>query len=113
MKTALLAGLLLLLVPVAANAECLLTYQTEVVFPFYVGVHGNFQLEGVSGTEPYKFELYDGSLPEGLHLTASGRIVGVARQEEETVAFITITDAAGCNLTQAFQIVVFPADQQP
>ena len=113
MKTALLAGILLLLVPVVADAECLLTYQTEVIFPFFVGVHGNFQLEGVSGTEPYKFELFDGSLPEGLHLTASGRIVGVPQQEEQTVAFITISDAAGCHLTQAFEIFVFPADQQP
>lgn len=114
MKTAFVVGfLLLLLAPVAADAQCLLTYQTEVIPAFYVDVPGNFQIEGVSGTEPYKFEIFDGTLPEGLHLTPSGRIVGRPQAEAETVVFITITDAAGCHLTQAFNVVVLPEDQQP
>ena len=114
MKTAFVVGfLLLLLAPVVADAQCLLTYQTEVIHAFYVGVPGNFQLEGVSGTEPYKFEIIEGTLPDGLHMTPSGRIVGVPQAESETVVFITLTDAAGCHLTQAFNVVVFPADQQP
>jgi Putative Ig domain len=113
-KTAFVVGILFLLfAPIAAEAQCLLTYETEVIPAFYVGVPGNFQIVGVSGTEPYKFEIFDGVLPEGLHLTPSGRIVGVPQAESETVVFITITDAAGCSLTQAFNVVVLPKDQQP
>ncbi len=108
MKKATLVVVLSLIAPLMVYADCLLTYQTEAILPFFVGQPGNFQLEAVSGTEPYHFEIYDGTLPEGLHLTSSGRIVGVPRQEEETVVFITVTDAAGCHLTQAFNVVVFP-----
>jgi hypothetical protein len=109
MKRALLFGFLLL-VSSAAYGQCLLTFQTETVPAFFVDQPGNFQLEAVSGTEPYKFEIVEGTLPEGLHLTASGRIVGVAREETDIppVVFVRVTDAAGCSLTQAFEINVFP-----
>jgi Putative Ig domain len=108
MKKYALLGLLALVVAPAAFGQCLLTYQTEAVDAFFVNQPGNFQLIAVSGTEPYRFEIHSGVLPEGLHLTSSGRIVGVPRQEEEQVVLITVTDAEGCHLTQAFNIVVFP-----
>lgn len=109
MKRALLFGFLLL-VSSAAYGQCLLTFQTESVGPFFVDQPANFQLEAVSGTEPYKFEITEGTLPEGLHFTSSGKIVGKPRQATDIppVIFVRVTDAAGCNLTQAFEINVFP-----
>jgi len=108
MKKATLVALIVLAMTLSLQADCLLTYQSEGIDPFFVGQPGNFQLLGVSGTEPYHFEINSGSLPEGLHLTGSGKIVGVPKKEEETVVLITLTDAAGCHITQAFNVVVFP-----
>lgn len=101
-------AILVLLIPVMADGQCLLTTETEVIPAFYVNQPGNFQIVAVSGTEPYRFEIFEGTLPEGLRLTPTGRIVGVPRAEGETVVLITITDAAGCHLTQAYNIVVWP-----
>lgn len=108
MRSALFLGILLLSVPTIASAQCLLTYETEAIEAFQVDEPGNFQIVAVSGTEPYHFEIHEGGLPEGLHLTPSGRIVGVPREESESVVLITVTDAEGCHLTQAFNVVVFP-----
>src|SRR5688572_14660974 len=110
-KYFLLAVLVLCAAP--AFGECLLTFQSEVVGPFFVGQPANFTVLGVSGTEPYTFEVnltQPGSqeMPEGLTLHKNGRITGVPRQEQENLVYITLTDAAGCHLTQAFNVVVFP-----
>jgi hypothetical protein len=94
-------AILLLVVPMTASAQCLLTYQTESIDAFFVGQPANYQIEGVSGTEPYRFTIYEGELPEGLHLTPTGRIVGMPKGEAETVVLITLSDAAGCQITQA------------
>ena len=107
MRSAIVLGILLLVAPVA-SAQCLLTYQTEAIHAFTVGQPANFQIEAVSGTEPYHFNIHEGVLPEGLHLTPSGRIVGVPRVAGEEVVLITVRDAEGCNLTQAFIVVVNP-----
>lgn len=110
MKRALLFGILLL-VSSAAYGQCLLTFETESAGAFFVGQPANFQFVAVSGTEPYHFEIVEGTLPEGLHLTGSGKIVGKPRESNEDLAptvFIQVTDAAGCTLTQAFVINVFP-----
>lgn len=91
-----------------AFGQCLLTFQTETISPFPVGQPANFQIEGVSGTEPYEFTVIEGAPPEGLTIHKNGRITGVPRQEEETLVYITLSDAAGCNITQAMYIVSTP-----
>lgn len=108
MKTVAILAILLLVAPFNVSAQCLLTYQTEAIDAFFVGQPGNFQIEAVSGTKPYKFTIYEGELPAGLHLTPTGRIVGVPQAEGETLVYITVTDADGCHLTQAFYVVVVP-----
>ncbi len=113
MRKALLAAAFLLFATSAVYGECLLTFQTEVLAPFFVNTPGNFQIEAVSGTEPYKFEVYNNTLPEGFVLTPSGRLIGVPREEMDTVLFVTVTDAEGCHLTQAFTLVVFPESGPP
>lgn len=113
MKKYLLVAALLLLVPTIASAQCLLTTETESLPGFYVGKPANFQIVAVSGTEPYHFEIYSGALPEGMHLTPNGKIVGVPRSEGTSTVLILITDAAGCSLGQTYEATVFPVDQAP
>ncbi|HEU4886911.1 MAG TPA: putative Ig domain-containing protein [Thermoanaerobaculia bacterium] len=110
-KYLLLAVLVLCAAP--AFGQCLLTFQTEVIPVFFVGQAAHFQVEGVSGTEPYNFEVnltQPGSqpMPAGLKLHKNGKITGVPQVEGENLVYITLSDAAGCNLTQAFNISVFP-----
>lgn len=107
-KLFLLAVLVVCAMPAFAQSTCLLTYQTETIAPFHVGQPGNFQLVGVSGTEPYTFEIIQGELPAGLKLHKNGKITGVAQAEAENIVYIRLSDAAGCNLTQAFYVFVFP-----
>jgi len=107
------AAMLLLVASAAEGQQCLLTYQTEVVFPFFVNTPGQFQFEAVSGTEPYKFEVFGDTLPEGFVLTPSGKLIAKPDQEMEFVLFVTVTDKAGCHLTQAFNVVVFPESGPP
>lgn len=109
MKRILMVALSLLLVCSAVSAQCLLTFQTESLPGFFVGQPINFQIEAVSGTEPYKFEIVGGALPEGVQLTPSGRIVGVTQEPGEVgqTVFIRVTDAEGCSVTQAFDVQTF------
>ena len=110
MKAFVLIAAVVLLVPLSASGQCLTTFQTEVLPAFFVGQPANFQIEAVSGTPPYRFEIVEGELPEGLHLTPNGRIRGVPTMEQETTIFVRLTDAEGCGLVQAFPVSVLPAD---
>lgn len=104
MKRALLVAVVALFVSTFAYAQDCSTFTniTESFPAFVVGEPSNFQIEFVGGQEPYKFEIFDGQLPEGLILTPSGRIVGVARAEEDVVVFIRASDAQGCLLHIAY-----------
>jgi len=111
MKNRMAVALLgLLIVASTASAECLLTFQTEGLPFFFVGQHADFQVIAVSGTEPYHFEVNNefGPLPEGLHLSANGKITGTPREATETTTYIQVTDKEGCRLTQAFIVSVQP-----
>jgi hypothetical protein len=110
-KYFLLAVLVLCAAP--AFGQCLLTFQTEAIPVFFVGQAAHFQVEGVSGTEPYNFTVHIGEpggqqLPDGLKLHKNGKITGVPQAETENLVYITLADAAGCQLTQAFIVSVFP-----
>jgi Putative Ig domain len=112
-KWFLLAVLMLCAVPAFAQSSCLLTFQTEAIPVFFVGQPAHFQVEGVSGTEPYTFSVHIGEpggqeLPDGLKLHKNGKITGVPQAETEHLVYITLKDAAGCQLTQAFIVSVFP-----
>lgn len=96
----------IMLFAVSAWGQCLLTTETEAFPAFFVGQPVNFQIVAVSGTEPYKFSIVEGTLPAGLHLTPSGRIVGVPQSEADTAVLFNITDAAGCQLNTTYNVVV-------
>lgn len=86
-----------------------LTFITESLPDFTVGVHANFDIEAVGGTPPYRFEITGGALPAGLKLKKNGTIKGTPTQVDDTVIFVRLTDSAGCSLTQAFAVRVNPA----
>ena len=97
-----------LLAASSASAQCTLTTETESVGPFFVNVNTNIQIVAVSGTPPYKFESIGDPLPDNLHLTPSGRILGKPEAETVSTVLIRITDAADCVLNIAYNIEVFP-----
>ena len=90
-----------------AEAQCTLTNITESLPPFFVNTPANFQIEVCCGTPPYRFEIIDGALPEGLHLNSNGKITGKARAEADTTVLILISDAAGCSFGITYPVVVF------
>ena len=112
-KYLLLAAFLLLATSAAYGQQCLLTYETEAVYPFYVNTPGQFQFIAVSGTQPYTFSIYNNTLPSDFHLTPKGKLIGKPSAEMETVIYVTVTDAAGCTLTQAYNLVVYPESGPP
>lgn len=90
-----------------AQQQCTLTNITESLPPFFVNTPANFQIEVCCGTPPYRFEIIDGALPEGLHLNQNGKITGKARAETETTVLILISDAGGCSFGITYPVFVF------
>jgi hypothetical protein len=88
------------------NRQCALTFITESLPDFTLGVPVNFQLEVCCGAAPYKFKLVQGALPKGLHLNQNGKMTGKPTEEADTTIFVQLTDSAKCSLTQAFQVRV-------
>jgi hypothetical protein len=106
-RLALVLLLLVCCVPLAsAQSTCTLTFLTESVPDFPAGHPVHFQFEGVSGTEPYTFTLVAGTLPAGLHLHKNGKLTGNSSEITDTTVIINLTDAAGCQINQAFPIRV-------
>ena len=61
-----------------------LTFITESIPQFTVGVFQEFALQASGGTPPYVFTITQGTLPQGLNLDSDGTIAGIA---EETGTF--------------------------
>ncbi|HVE70766.1 MAG TPA: hypothetical protein VNI54_05300 [Thermoanaerobaculia bacterium] len=93
-----------------AYADCnTFTLLTESVPLFRVDQPAHFQIEAIGGDGPYHFEIYDGVLPEGLHLTSRGRIIGRPTENAVTfgdTVFIRVTDSQGCSLVHAYNFAV-------
>jgi hypothetical protein len=103
--------LLLCAAPVTFGQSCTATFQTESLQLFHVGQHFNLQLEGVSGTPPYTFEVVEGlgdPLPPGFRLKSNGQLKGKPEAPGSFTVFIRLTDAAGCTVVQAFPVEIEP-----
>ena len=88
----------------ASTSQCTLTFITESLQDFTVGVPVKFNIEACCGTPPYSFEITGGTLPDGLHLNKNGKITGKPTEVTDTTVFVTLTDSAGCSITQAFAV---------
>ena len=83
-----------------------LTFITESIPDFIVGVPQQFDLEVSGGTPPYLFQITQGTLPRALKFSKTGRLSGVGRREADVTIFFKVTDRLGANLTQAFPVRV-------
>jgi hypothetical protein len=107
-KKTILVAVLSLCLAATASAQCdFLEILPESLPTFDLNEPANLQLEVIGGDGPYRFTIYDGGLPEGLHLTPSGRIVGRPTTATfDTTVWITVTDTQGCNTTRAYAVYV-------
>jgi len=86
-----------------------LTFITESLPDFTVGVAKQFNIQASGGTPPYLFTITQGTLPAGLTLGRRGKLSGVARRPADRTVFVRVNDAGGASLTQAFAIRVTAA----
>ena len=87
-----------------AQSQSTLTFITESIPDFTVGVRQHVNIEASGGTPPYRFEITDGKLPRGLRFYKIGRISGTAREEGSVTVFVELRDRERDSLTQAFNI---------
>jgi putative Ig domain-containing protein len=73
-----------------------------------VGLPYEFNLQTVAtgGTPPYKFDIKEGSLPDGLDMTPQGDLAGTPTKAGHTRVVIGLYDAAGGNVYQGFDCLV-------
>jgi hypothetical protein len=83
-----------------------LTFITESLPGFQVGVPASVQIEASGGTPSYSFQITQGMLPKNLRLNETGMITGVPEGAGDTTVFVKVTDNAGATLTQAFDVQV-------
>jgi putative Ig domain-containing protein len=83
-----------------------LTFITESIPQFTVGVFQEFALEASGGTPPYTFEITQGNLPQGLTFDTDGTISGTPEVAGTFTPFFKLTDSAGDHLTQAMEVTV-------
>jgi hypothetical protein len=95
-----------------ARHQSTLTFITESIPDFTVGVHKHFELEASGGVPPYRFEARPGTLPRGLRFNTRGKLSGAAKKEGNYTLFVELKDTAGSTLTQAFNVQVLPAPTQ-
>jgi hypothetical protein len=89
-----------------AEAQCTLTNVTESLPAFFVDTPANTEIEVCCGQAPYRFEIIEGTLPDGLHMNAQGRITGKPRAEADTTVLVLISDSAGCSLGVTYPVRV-------
>jgi hypothetical protein len=108
MRKPILVAILSLCFAATAFADCeFLDFATESLPGFHLNQPANFQIEASGGTAPYHFEVTDGAFPAGMHMSAKGKIKGKPTVAGyDAVVFVQVTDANGCQLTQAFAVFV-------
>ncbi|HVG25940.1 MAG TPA: putative Ig domain-containing protein [Thermoanaerobaculia bacterium] len=108
MRKVILVAIVSLCLAATALADCsTFTNLTESLSDFRLNQPVQFQIEFIGGTAPYHFEIVDGTLPQGLHLTANGKIVGKPTEVADTTVLVRVTDAEGCTLHVAYAVRVY------
>lgn len=81
------------------------TTQTLQKAVTHMAFHDSIELQG--GDAPYRLELYDGELPEGIEMTSSGALYGVPIQPGETTFTVKATDINGKSVFQEYTLTVY------
>src|SRR4051812_1932194 len=90
-----------------SDDETTLNFLTEDFPEFTQNEPYELWLEVSGGTEPITFEIESGEFPTGIGLSSEGYVSGVPMNVgEDTTVFITVSDATGAKLTQAFDCEV-------
>lgn len=82
-----------------------LTFITESLPTFFVGVPANFTIQAVGGKAPYTFRVTQGSLAP-LRLSRNGVISGTPTAPNNTTVLVSLTDSArpAATVNQAFSV---------
>ncbi|MFN2491530.1 MAG: putative Ig domain-containing protein [Pyrinomonadaceae bacterium] len=90
-----------------SNGQSTLTFITESLPTFFGGQTTEFDIEVSGGTQPYTFQITQGTLPAGLTFSSQGKISGAPTSAgNPTTIFVKVTDDQGSELTQAFDVQV-------
>ena len=73
------------------------------------GVAYSQTLTATGGAPTYTFAVVAGGLPGGLSLSASGGLTGTPSAPISTNFTVTVTDANGCGVTQAYALTILSA----
>lgn len=90
-------------IPQKTQTKSTLTFTTESLPTFFVGVPTHFAVQAVGGTAPYTFKVAKGSLSP-LTLSSDGVIKGTPSAPSNSTVEIIVTDSANpaASVTQAF-----------
>ncbi len=77
---------------------------TGTLPPAYVDVPYSSNLGSVNGTAPVTFQLYSGSLPDGLDLSPSGLLSGVPASSSSATFTVRATDQGGATADRQYTL---------
>jgi hypothetical protein len=64
------------------------------------------RLVATGGLGPYRWRVLSGPLPQGMHLLADGRLIGIPRRVSRVTVTVRATDAAGGTATRSLSLVI-------
>jgi sulfatase modifying factor 1 len=77
------------------------------------GDYYEFQLGVQGGTGPYSWQILSGSPPQGITLTADGRLDGTPLQSGAFTFTVEVTDSLGNKATLQMTLIISPASNNP
>jgi uncharacterized delta-60 repeat protein len=93
--------------PVGESCSSFLFSESALALPVEGEVYKE-ALEVEGGKKPYIFSIFDEALPEGLMLTADGRIIGVPLAPGSSTFSIRVRDINNCIATRSFTTCIKP-----
>lgn len=87
------------------NGEGPLQIASQIISNGAVGEEYSVRLIAAGGTAPYTFEAVSG-LPDGLSMSADGRITGTPSALGAFTVEVRVTDAAGASVDKSFDVTI-------